>query len=101
MSGRVVLYDHALQRVLDKRRDHKKYVVKAARFQHKNSAWVATAGWDAMVFLYQLRGEFLSGTCSLGNPVASVSLATNPETITFLTNPQSDLPILLVTRIDS
>ncbi|KAL8896990.1 MAG: hypothetical protein Q9207_007447 [Kuettlingeria erythrocarpa] len=101
MSGQVVLYDHALQRVLDKRRDHKKYVVKAARFQHKNSTWVATAGWDAMIFLYQLRGEFLSGTCSLGDPVASVSLATNPETITFLTSPNSDLPTLLVTRKDS
>lgn len=91
MSGQVVLYDHALKRVLDERRDHKKYVVKAARFQHKSSTWVATAGWDAMIFLYQLRGEVLCGTCSLGDPVASVSLATNPETVTFLTHPESDL----------
>lgn len=101
MSGQVVLYDHALRRVLDVRRDHKKYVVKAARFQHKSSTWVATAGWDAMIFLYQLRGEVLCGTCSLGDPVASVSLATNPETVTFLTHPESDLPMLLVTRRDS
>ncbi|KAL8759858.1 MAG: hypothetical protein Q9184_003495 [Pyrenodesmia sp. 2 TL-2023] len=101
MSGQVILYDHTLERVIDERRDHKKYVVKAARFQHKSSTWVATAGWDAMIFLYQLRGDVLCGTCSLGDPVASVSLATDPETATFLTHPESDLPMLLVTRRDS
>lgn len=101
MSGQVVLYDHLLQRVLDERRDHKKYVVKVASFQHRDATWVATAGWDAIIYLYRLRGDATSGTCSLGGPLASLVLATNPETITFLTYPDSDQPILLVTRRDS
>lgn len=33
MSGQTVLYDHQQDRVLDERRDHKKYVVKAASYE--------------------------------------------------------------------
>ncbi|KAL8990965.1 MAG: hypothetical protein Q9177_000502 [Variospora cf. flavescens] len=101
MSGQVVLYDHSIQRILDERKDHKKYVVKVTHFMHEGSTWVATAGWDAKIFLYRLRGHTASATCSLGEPVASVSLTTNPETIAFLTCPDAHQPMLLITRRDS
>lgn len=101
MSGQVVLYDHSTRRVLDRRRDHRKYVVKVALSQHNGTTWVATAGWDASVFVYRLHGDLASGACSLGEPVASLSLVTNPETITFITHPDSDQALLLITRRDS
>lgn len=37
----------------------------------------------------------------LGEPVASINIATNPETITFIEHPDLDCPILLMTRRDS
>ncbi|KAL8677714.1 MAG: hypothetical protein Q9224_001526 [Gallowayella concinna] len=101
MSGQVILYDHRANRVLDERRDHKKYVVKAAQFRHEDTILVATAGWDALVFLYRVRGGDTSGTRSLGEPAASLSLATNPETITFIKYSELNRPVLLVTRRDS
>ncbi|KAL8757271.1 MAG: hypothetical protein Q9199_002338 [Rusavskia elegans] len=100
MSGQVVLYDHQAKRALDERRDHKKYVVKAAQSRYGESTWLATAGWDARIFLYQVRQD-VNGTFRLGDPASSLSLATNPETITFITHPESKRPVLLVTRRDS
>lgn len=101
MSGQVVLYDHQADRVLDERRDHTKYVVKVARCQYQNTTWVATAGWDAKVFLYRLQGDDTCRVRSLGEPVASLSLATNPETTTFIRHPESNALILVITRRDS
>ncbi|KAI4283956.1 MAG: hypothetical protein L6R38_001791 [Xanthoria sp. 2 TBL-2021] len=100
MSGQVVLYDHQAKRALDERRDHKKYVVKAAQSHYGESTWVATAGWDAKIFLYQVWQD-VNGTFRLGDPASSLSLATNPETITFITHPESKRPVLLITRRDS
>ncbi|KAL8999458.1 MAG: hypothetical protein Q9169_001663 [Polycauliona sp. 2 TL-2023] len=100
MSGQVVLYDHQAKRALDERRDHNKYVVKAAYFLHQQSTWVATAGWDAKIFLYRIRGD-AGGNCCLGNPTSSIVLPTNPEAILFVAHPESMRPVLLVTRRDS
>lgn len=93
MSGQVVLYDHERDRALDERRDHTKYVVKVVTWNET----IVTAGWDNKVFLYHASGHF----SSLGAPVAAITLSTNPETITFVEHPDSDRPILLVTRRDS
>ncbi len=93
MSGQVVLYDHEMDNVLDERRDHRKYVVKVVTWNEV----VVTAGWDNKVFLYKTNGDF----SSLGTPVAEMTLPTNPETITLIEHPDSDRPILLVTRRDS
>jgi WD40 repeat protein len=95
MSGQVVLYDHKEDKVLEERRDHKKYVVKVAVWENE---WVATAGWDAKVFLYKISSEI---ALLLGSPVAVVHFPTNPETITFIKPPDLDQTILLVTRRDS
>ena len=93
MSGQVVLYDHEQQAILDERRDHTKYVVKVAVWKQS----IVTAGWDNKVFLYHATGDF----SSLGSPVAAITLSTNPETVAFVTHPNSDYPILLITRRDS
>lgn len=98
MSGQVVLYDHTDDIILDERRDHKKYVVKAAAWEDSDVIWVATAAWDSKIFVYSLPS---SGACSLGPPFAFLLLATNPETITFIRHPDSNSPILLVSRRDS
>ncbi len=82
-----------LLQVLDTRNDHSKYVVKVAAWNEN----IVTAGWDSKVFLYHASGNF----SSLGTPVAAVTLSTNPETVTFVRHPDSDHPILLVTRRDS
>lgn len=101
MSGQVVLYDHKEEKVLDERRDHKKYVVQVAAWQNGDEHWIATAGWDRKVFLYQLESREPLSSGSLGAPVASLTLLTNPETATFIKNPYTSEPILLVTRRDS
>lgn len=95
MSGQVVLYDHQANQVLDERKDHKKYVVRVAQQKMRETFWVATAGWDSMIFLYRIRGG------RMGEPVVSLRLATNPETIIFIAPPASERPLLLVTRRDS
>lgn len=66
--------------------------------ESKMYQWVATAGWDAKVFLYRIAN---GGNSKLGEPVASIALATNPETVTFIQHPDLRHPILLVTRRDS
>ena len=93
MSGQAVLYDHKVERILDVRKDHTKYLVRVATWNEI----VVTAGWDNKVFLYRATGDF----SRLGHPVAALTLSTNPETITFVEHPDSDRPILLVTRRDS
>lgn len=93
MSGQAVLYDHKVDRILDVRKDHTKYLVRVATWNEI----VVTAGWDNKVFLYRANGDF----SRLGDPVAALTLSTNPETITFVEHPDSDRPVLLVTRRDS
>lgn len=100
MSGQVLLYDHREEKVLDERRDHKKYVVKVDVWDDGEVTWVATAGWDGKVYLYQVKGDREGGS-QLGPPVASITLPTNPETIKFIKYPDHDSSILLVTRRDS
>lgn len=98
MSGQVVLYDHKEDKILDERRDHKKYVVKVAVWEDSLATWVATAGWDAKVFLYRITRI---DTMVLGPPVGAITLPTDPETITFIKHPDLEHPFLLVTRRDS
>lgn len=98
MSGQVLLYDHDEDKVLDERRDHNKYVVKVDIWTDSHVTWVATAGWDAKVYLYRMSQE---GKQRLGAPVASITLTTNPETIKFVQHPDHQYPILIVTRRDS
>ena len=97
MSGQVVVYDHKADRLVEERKDHKKYVVKVATCSQSGNLWVATAGWDAKVYVYRLENP----NSGLGAPVAAISLPTNPETIIFVEHPHADEHVLLVTRRDS
>ncbi|OJJ74987.1 hypothetical protein ASPBRDRAFT_172501 [Aspergillus brasiliensis CBS 101740] len=118
MSGQLLLQRGA--DIIDRRKDHAKYAVKVIAFEQRNSneadtsststtIWIATAGWDSKVFLYrmQINAEESPSTTTttptqIGDPIASIPLLSNPESILFTThidNPQ-DL-ILLVSRSDS
>lgn len=99
MSGQIVIHDHKDDKILEERRDHNKYVVKVATWNDTDDiTWVATAGWDAKIFLYRMMHN--SGF-KMGPPVASVTLPTNPETLIFIQHPDTEAPILVVTRRDS
>lgn len=99
MSGQVIVYDHAQNRILDERRDHGKYVVKVVTDLLKGQVWVATSGWDGKVLLYQIASE--EDGVHLGSPVATINLPTNPESLLFLEHPDTGANILLITRRDS
>ena len=101
MSGQVVLYDHSEDRILEERRDHRKYVVRVTAWEDAHGAWVATAGWDAKVLLYSLEKGTGDGYESLGSPVASTTLPTNPETLLFVSDPDTSSLYLILTRRDS
>lgn len=103
MSGKLLL-QHGSQ-TLDSRKDHTKYAVKVASYQDKNDPskwWVATAGWDETVLLYCLNiPESNASTLKIGNPVARIKLASNPESILFVPHIDTNELLLLVSRRDS
>lgn len=101
MSGRVALYDTVRDVMLEERKDHSKYVVRIARCTQDNCIFVATAGWDAKVFLYQYTVAAGEDDAQLGEPRAFLELPTIPEAIAFVEAPDADAPILLVARRDS
>ncbi|RDK46224.1 hypothetical protein M752DRAFT_323970 [Aspergillus phoenicis ATCC 13157] len=111
MSGQLLLQKGA--EIIDRRKDHAKYAVKVIAYEQKNNndtadtfsttttIWIATAGWDSKIFLYRMQINDEAPT-QIGDPIASIPLLSNPESILFTThidNPQ-DL-ILLVSRRDS
>lgn len=94
MSGLVCLYNLRTHQKSE-RRDHKKYVVKVAACADEANVWVATAGWDSKILLYLVRDG------ALGDPVAEVTLTTNPETLLFAKDHDTDRLFLLASRRDS
>lgn len=100
MSGKVVLYDCRSDAVLGERRDHSKYAVKIISREWQHGTLVATAGWDAKVFLYFLPNA-PDHSPQLQAPVAVLTLPTNPEAIIFIEHPETADPLLLLTRRDS
>ena len=110
MSGQVVLYDHHLRKALDERRDHQKYVVKVALWSgglpSGGPHLLATAGWDAKVNLHILSRSADTDDDdgayeALNEPLASVTLPTNPESLLFAPDPDTGALFLVVTRRDS
>ena len=101
MSGQLLL-SNSEGRVIDQRRDHLKYVVKVCVWTDASAeiAWIATAAWDAKVHLYRI--SLSTGkTPTLPAPSATITLATNPESLLFVRHPESTQPILIATRRDS
>ncbi len=101
MSGQLLLLDLEKGVALEERRDHQKYVVKVATLEDEEGFWVATAGWDAKVFVYRLRLSPEHTSPSLGPPVATLAIPTNPEDVLFVQHPDAEEPVLIVSRRDS
>ncbi|KAL2007923.1 hypothetical protein VTN00DRAFT_7905 [Thermoascus crustaceus] len=106
MSGQLLLLRDS--QILDRRKDHTKYAVKVVTYEVKDegegpscNVWIATAGWDAKILIYRMTIT-PEGSISIGDPVASIRLATNPESILFVrsTEESGDL-MLLASRRDS
>ena len=97
MSGQIVLAD-ATGKVLDKRRDHLKYVVQIVITEEDGRPIIATAGWDNKIKIYS---PSTSDPPQLGAPTATITLPTKPETILFLAHPETKQSLLLISRTDS
>lgn len=99
MSGRLVLFDTATNRILDERRDHSKYLVKLSTRTADGLSLIATAGWDSKIQFYHLK--LSDDDIRLGDPVRTIELESIPETILFTQSPHDARPVLLLTRRDS
>ncbi|KAE9964993.1 hypothetical protein EG328_010054 [Venturia inaequalis] len=99
MSGKVVVYDSLKDQLVAHRRDHAKYVVHVASWESGDHVWLATAGWDQKVLLYECR---ITEDCiTFEDPVGTIQLPSNPEALLFRREPDSNCLYLLVTRRDS
>ncbi|KAF7588018.1 hypothetical protein BBP40_006424 [Aspergillus hancockii] len=106
MSGQLLLQRGT--KILDRRKDHTKYTVKVVAFDdndpEQKHIWLATAGWDAKINIYRLSlpsPDTEPDSVTIGEPVAYINLASNPESILFVHNPDTKELILLVSRRDS
>ncbi|KAJ5025474.1 WD40-repeat-containing domain protein [Bipolaris maydis] len=100
MSGKLTLFNTASSTVIEERKDHNKYLVKISTFSADGtSIFVASAGWDAKVFLYKL--DISAEKPRLGDPIATLTLPSIPESTMFVTLPGDGSPALIVARRDS
>ncbi|EED17129.1 conserved hypothetical protein [Talaromyces stipitatus ATCC 10500] len=101
MSGQLLLVRG--NEIIDRRKDHTKYVVKVVAYEdHDNHIWIVTAGWDMQVFIYSIKPNSSSGTeLEIGNPVGSLKVPTNPESILLVHHPETRDLTLLLSRRDS
>ncbi|KAI9741015.1 MAG: hypothetical protein M1834_002726 [Cirrosporium novae-zelandiae] len=115
MSGQLVLSD-GTGKVISKRKDHQKYAVKVTCLEEEGE-WVsiATAGWDGKVNFYRSRfqgwqnGPAATASASgeeqylpkLDEPLATLTMQSNPEAITLLHHPKTGRTLLLASRRDS
>lgn len=98
MSGQLYLSD-SNGRILEKRRDHTKYIVKVVALADKPSeTYIATAGWDNKVVVYR---KDLTTSVEVGEPVAKIPLSSKPEAILLVRHPDNNRPVLLASRTDS
>jgi WD40 repeat protein len=100
MSGKLTLFDTAANEVLEQRKDHSKYLVKLSTWASEGrSMLVASAGWDAKVVLYQIDSSIEHSR--LGDPIATLTLPSIPESTVFVSLPGDSTPVLVVARRDS
>jgi hypothetical protein len=97
MSGQIVIADLA-GNIIAKRRDHAKYVVSVKISDNVDRPLLATAAWDNKINVYSLP---TSGPPTLVDPIATINLPSKPESILFLQHPESQQPVLLISRTDS
>ncbi|USP82677.1 hypothetical protein yc1106_09951 [Curvularia clavata] len=100
MSGKLTLFNTANNAIIEERKDHNKYLVKLSSFLSDGASMlVASAGWDAKVYLYKL--DLSAEKPLLGNPIATLTLPSIPESTMFVALPGDGTPALVVARRDS
>lgn len=97
MSGQLIASDLE-GNIIDMRRDHSKYIVKAAVLHESEHDIIATAGWDCKVNFYTSTDH---ASFKFGEPVATIILPTKPEAMLLVRHPDSLEPILIIARTDS
>lgn len=97
MSGQIVISDLE-GNIIDKRRDHSKYIIDIRIFDDANTPLLATAAWDNKINIYSFP---TTDPPTLGEPTVTINLPSKPESIIFLRHPEAAKPVLLVSRTDS
>jgi WD40 repeat protein len=110
MSGQLIFHGRSGTgiKILGRRSDHSKYAVQVAATVETDSCWiVATAGWDQRVHIYATPDLEAHGfgpattTELLGDPVATISLPSNPESFVFVRHPDTNALYIVLSRRDS
>lgn len=96
MSGQLVASDLD-GHVLDKRRDHSKYIVKIAVLSEPGVEAIATAAWDNRISVYK---PTRTDKFQFGEP-ATIELASKPEAILLTRHPESGKAIIICSRTNS
>ena len=92
MSGKVFIVSLNNFEVLNDRRDHTKWSVKIAA----RDKWLATAGWDQRVNVYQLDDNLM-----IKAPPQNIILESDPESLVFVEHPDTHQLHLIISRRDS
>ncbi len=109
MSGQVALRDTTSGLIRSKRRDHLKMVVQAAIMEEHGHCLIATAGWDQKVIIYATDTTAPKGGETeddddldfFGDPIHTITLATVPESLLFVRQPDTNNIYLIFSRRDS
>lgn len=101
MSGQLLLVSG--DEVIDRRKDHTKYAVKVLAYEDRDEhIWIVTAGWDMQVLIYRLSLASSSSTkVQIGEPVGSIKVPSNPESILLVQHPETQDLTLILSRRDS
>lgn len=101
MSGQLLLVSG--NEVIDRRKDHKKYAVKVLAYEeHDENIWVVTVGWDMQVLIYRMILASSSNIeLKIGEPVGSIKVPSNPESILLVPHPETQELTLVLSRRDS
>jgi hypothetical protein len=110
MSGQLIFHGRSGTgiKIQGGRSGHSKYAVQVAVMAEMDSCWiVAIAGWDQRVRIYatadlEAHGSGPATTTELlGDPVATISLPSNPESFVFVRHPDTNALYIVLSRRDS
>lgn len=104
MSGKVVIHDSSTGELISERRDHSKWAVHLASCtlaSDRSETLVATAGWDQKINIHVLPSIDERAVPELQAPIDTITLQSNPESLIFVRNPDTNKLYLIVSRRDS
>ena len=109
MSGKIMIHDLRTGQLLSEHRDHSKWVVYIACWEdavEPTRVLLATAGWDQKINIYIIQKTTTHNASNvelsqLGTPAGTVTLQSNPESLVFVTNPDTKKLYLVASRRDS